>query len=543
MYFSRHMELAIPVIAFGWLYLISNQRNKPEPFTNGTASSQPQMVQTTQKYNQYKANKETAAFNFKDMAGRTVPVADLSSTNMVPFLGRTKAVGNEFRNQTEQSMDNKTGGGSLQFVKSEVAPLFKPQENIQRPYGSPNSSDFYQSRVNLPMNAHNVKPFQEQLVAPGLNLGFGTEGSGGFNSGMEAREKWTEKTVDELRVLTNPKQTFTYDGHMGPAQNLVKNMGAQGSVEKRLPDKFFVNTPDRYFTEVGAQTAPTYRSHQMNPDVHRVHTPYVGGAGQKGAENPPQKPLVREDHRQQFGKLPLLPAVMPIQQGNAENERKSMSAYANNRTTNAQEHSGNLGALIGAITAPVTDMLRPTRKETVLVPKRLGNATVITGPTPQLLPTAAKVPVTTKETTSYSPFATGMRPYQPSSDGYTVASVPVSTKDDTSVSYVGIAGGMLPKATSNEGMHYVPEDRAAVGRFNGGNMDLFSGKINQTTTSMREHPSSMGVQPSSLFSQPPTIQRNETRSPQAYQQLDRNSPDILDAFRNNPYTQSLSSVA
>ena len=30
----------------------------------------------------------------------------------------------------------------------------------------------------------------------------------GFNSGLESREQWIAKTVDELRVKTNPKQTF-----------------------------------------------------------------------------------------------------------------------------------------------------------------------------------------------------------------------------------------------------------------------------------------------------------------------------------------------
>ena len=503
------------------------------------------MVQSTQKYNQPVLNVENATDRFKDMAGRNVEVGDLTSINMVPFLGRTKAVGKEFREQTESGLDNRTGTGALQFVKSEVAPLFKPQENIEQPYGSKNMNDFYQSRVNASMNMHNVKPFQEQQVAPGLNLGYGVQGSGGFNSGMEAREKWGEKTVDELRVLTNPKQTFTYDGHQGPAQNLVQNMGIEGKIEKRLPDKFFVNTPDRYFTGVGVEVAPTYRSQQMNPEVHRMHSSYVGGAGKAGMEKAPQKPLIREDNRQQLAGPHLAPASMPIQQGNLENERNSMAAYANNRTTNANEHIGNIGALIGAIAAPLTDILRPTRKETVLTPKRLGNATVPTGPTPQLLPTAAAVPVTTKETTTYSPFASGMRPHQAAANGYTVANIqlPASKRAETSVSYVGGAGGMLPKPTSYSSAQLVPADRSASGYTPGGNIELFSSKINQTTSTMRQHPNNMGVAPSILYSLPPTAPMNETRTPQSYQHLDRNTPDILDAFRNNPYTHSLSSVA
>jgi hypothetical protein len=538
------MELAIPVVAFGWLYLISNQRNKPEPFVQkGTP-----FVQSKDKYFQptIASTPENAANQFTDMAGRNMAVGELTSMNMVPFLGRTKAVGKEFREQTEQSLDAKTGTGSLQFTKAEVAPLFKPQENVQQPYGSQNNSDFFQSRVNPSMNAHNVKPFQEQWVGPGLNQGYGTEGSGGYNSGMEAREKWTEKTVDELRVLTNPKQTFTYDGHMGPAQSLIKNVGIEGKVEKHLPDKFFINTPDRYFTTVGQEVGPTYRSQQMNPDVSRVHVPYVGGAGQSGQEKMPQKPLIRQDHRQQFlTPLALAPAQGPVPASNVAAERKSMTAYANNRTTTSSEHNGNMGALISAITAPVTDFLRPTRKETVLTPKRLGNASM-SGPTPQLLPTAKNVPTTTKETTTFSPFAAGMRPYLPASDGYTVTKmeVPASKRAETSVAYVGAAGSMLPQTMSyaadlNASIH---SNRVVEGRTAVGNSTLFSGSINQTNHSMRQHNVNMGVAPSSLYPVPP-VAPNETRAPQQYQDMQRNTPDILDAFRNNPYTHSLASVA
>jgi hypothetical protein len=465
---------------------------------------------------------------------------------MVPFLGRQKAVGKEFREQTEQNLDTKTGSGALHFTKSEAAPLFKPEDNLQQPYGSPNRSDFYQSRVNPSLMVNNVKPFEEIRVGPGLNQGFTTQGSGGFNSGMEARDKWTEKTVDDLRVLTNPKQTFTYDGHMGPAQTLVKNIGIEPKMEKHLPDKYFINTPDRYMTNVGAEVAPTYRSKQMNPDVHRVHSSYVGGAGQTSTEKMPQKPLIRQDHRQQFlTPLPLAPAGVAVSHSNVDNERKSMTAYANNRTTTAPERMGNINALIGAITAPVTDFLRPTRKETVLTPKRLGNASM-SGPTPQLLPTASSVPTTTKETTTFSPYALGMRPYLPSTDGYVVPTTTSAPKrTPTTMSYAGNPGGMLPKPVSYDADYNatISANRATEGRTAVGNSNLFSAHINQTTHTMRYHEANMGVAPSSYIPTPPTSHMAETRSPQSYSSLQRNNPDILDAFKANPYTQSLHSVA
>ena len=38
--------------------------------------------------------------------------------------------------------------------------------------------------------------------------GYGVKGSGGFNSGLEARDKWRDKTIDDLRVKTNPKVSY-----------------------------------------------------------------------------------------------------------------------------------------------------------------------------------------------------------------------------------------------------------------------------------------------------------------------------------------------
>ena len=49
---------------------------------------------------------------------------------------------------------------------------------------------------------------------------------GGFNSGMEARDKWFLKTVDQLRVKNNPKNSYKGQmlelvGRRGPEEKLV----------------------------------------------------------------------------------------------------------------------------------------------------------------------------------------------------------------------------------------------------------------------------------------------------------------------------------
>jgi hypothetical protein len=113
------------------------------------------------------------------------------------------------------------------------------------------------------------------------------------------------------------------------------------------------------------------------------------------------------------------------------------------------------------------------------------------------------------------------------------------------MSYAGNPGGMMPKPVSYDADYNatISANRATEGRTAVGNSNLFSAHINQTTHTMRYHETNMGVAPSSIIPTPPTVHMAETRSPQSYSSLQRNSPDILDAFKANPYTQSLHSVA
>ena len=76
---------------------------------------------------------------------------------------------------------------------------------------------------------------EPQRVGPGLGLGYGTqsadgvnnggiEGMAGFNSGMLSRESWMPKTVDELRVDSNKKESYQLNGFGGPAQSSIQNI-------------------------------------------------------------------------------------------------------------------------------------------------------------------------------------------------------------------------------------------------------------------------------------------------------------------------------
>ena len=135
-----------------------------------------------------------------------------------------------------------------------------------------------------------------------MNRGYTTLGSGGYNSGMEARERWIAKSVDELRVKTNPK--VTYGGVVLGAKRAVQNRGIEGKVEKYRPDTFYLNSPDRWFTTTGAEKRPTVRSEEiLRPESRTSTTREYFGVGEREGEGPyipgkyqqPHRPVLKPD--------------------------------------------------------------------------------------------------------------------------------------------------------------------------------------------------------------------------------------------------------
>ena len=238
------MELAIPLVALGGMYVISTQTSNKEglskksnltkenfnnmgirtnlqektpesrfsnylPNTNIAPQNYPimnnkELIDTVQEYpnpntatdkyfnqNVYQ-QKEREGVSISNnihqvysLTGNYLDTEQFKHNNMVPFYG-AKIKGQIYNMNVNQTLlDNMSGTGSQMIEKVEQAPLFKPEKNINWAHGTPNWSDFFQSRVNPGMNNANVKPFQTENVGPGLGKGYTTEGSGGYNAGME----------------------------------------------------------------------------------------------------------------------------------------------------------------------------------------------------------------------------------------------------------------------------------------------------------------------------------------------------------------------
>ena len=611
------MEIAVPLIALGGMYIISNQKNEEcskkeiqkkyeqenfvnmgirtnlatrqselhgnylpnmnTPPQNYPVSNFNQLTDTVEKYpnpntatdkyfnqNLYEQKERQGIEVGKNpqeiysLTGDYLSSDQFKHNNMIPFNGG-KVKGKTYDvNIAETVLDNMVGSGSQIIKKIEQAPLFKPEENMQWAYGVPNQSDFFQSRVNPGMRNNNVKPFDSVNVGPGLNQGYGINGSNGYNAGMEARDKWMPKTVDELRAVTNPKLEYELTGHEGPADSIIKNtVTAQmmGRVEKQRPDTFFINTQDRWFTTTGASKGETLRPIQEMGIIRRNDVPnnYMGPAGaiDVKATTAPQNYEPSKRNEVIEGNVNHSTAVGRGDHTDKDTFLRSHTNYENHRSTVKQPdaiRSGFSGA-IGAVIAPIMDMFRPTRKEETINNVRIfgeGGTSISKGPVynPQ-----DSTPTTIKETTLYaSTFNINNQKDGIYVNNYT--SPDLTQRDTTSKEYFTAAGGY---STGYGNMNYDAAYRqhnndiksATINnRPNQGGTQIFNQQMNiHCKDDCDRFEGRVNPAFSKISSLPPSAQTyGSIHVPQYYNECancDRINPDILTAFKNNPYTHSL----
>lgn len=567
------MELAIPFVALGGLYCVSKKQkqklarkegyiNKHNLLNQGTMLSGNEMANEINKYDnpndnyvkKYYTKKDTESneVNYKGINGEKM---DMTHNNMVPYFGRSKSNGGAFMDNspTNAILDSMQGNNSMNVEKQELAPLFKPEENVQWAWGTPNQNEFMQSRQDISMKSNNINPWKENVqVTPGLNKGYNTNEHTGFNSGMEARETWQPKTVDELRSVSNPKITYELNGHQGPAQSKTTSRGLFGKMEKHLPEKFYINTPERYLTTTGMQKAPTVRSLHNNRDVNRSVSIEYMGAPNMSKDNGMAESNYRVGNKA-FKQLPGC-NMGPAQNGTNKVliDNKS-SLKQNNRTINKElDYKGLITGMVNSATAPIMDIIKPTRKEELVDSVRVMGNPAGSVPRNTLFDPNNVVKTTTKETTQYSPYDYGSRPVNMNQTGaYEVTEQqPVyNQRDTTSVNYTGAASSYNKQTSYESGYNQtINSNRSNEMQMNHGNTNMFNNSINQSTNNAKSSLSIVQQQykNGNLNSSIPSTETYGKMLVPAYQQpspSDRMDNNLLKAFKENPYTHSLSSVA
>jgi hypothetical protein len=596
------MELGIPAVAISLLWLATQQKKNKENFSgnklpntdipdtnypnsydiinNDLDKTEELTVNNrydnaggayTDKYFNSNMNQSTLpttasstdnSQQFYSLTGEKVQSSYFSHNNMVPFFGSNSRSPIANGNVTEGLLDSYSGAGSQSITKKEQSPLFSPNENMQWANGAPNQSDFFQSRVNPSSRMANVKPFEEERVGPGLGLGYGTAGAGGYNSGMMVRDSWLDKNADQLRAANKPKATgLSLLGHEGPANSFIKQIATQdqmGVMEKNRPETSFAwDTRDgddigRLMPGSANERGQTLRAipierHQSRPETAISYAGIAGGANEASYIPGEYMPT----HMQQLGELPL--AVANANGRGYANDGdygiKSKMAYPNNRTVrnNDDSYFGIVGGGMGAVMAPLLDILRPNRKSNVVGTLRPYQNPGTTVKSSYIFNPADRLSTTIRETTENGKGHLNINAQQTGGYQVTDHQVPYTNRNEVGVyGYVGgsSAGERGRQMTSYEANYNQRNNDLKSSTIQGymvkGNMSLMNGDINMRQVSrddmLKNQRAAIGSMPGQIPDSS-SMGRPSGNQNQLYSsiQTDRNTPDITSMLKSNPY--------
>ena len=588
------MELAIPLLALGGLYLVSNQPKPKENYEGilpntdvpdvnffedrdggDAVNSETDITSELGTVNKYdtpqvytdkyfdpvqiaKMNQEAKNFSggstsnaYTSLTGDKVGGDYFQHNNMVPFFGSTLRTRIVNENSNEGLIDSMTGAGSQFFSKTEQSPLFSPHENLQWAYGMPNATDFMQSRMNVSNKMSNVKPFEEIRVRPGLGKSDNGIDSLGYNSGMMARESWLPKNVDQMRPTNNPKPGgYSMFGHEGPSVSLVQNRGYHAPVQKNRPDRVGELDETRYFSTLGAAggAAPLHGVPVDRQEQNRATatTSYVGAAGNRDGAYVEGEYM--PSHRNDLGSYPIGPADGVGHSGayDADYGVKSFKSYNNNRSTaNVDDYFGAIGGALGAVVAPLLDVLRPSKRQNAIGAMRPYQNPESTVKNSYLMNPGDRPAPTIREMTESGNghlFVNGTQ----NSDAYTITQ-PMdryTNRRDTTTSYGGVMGTTLAKESRTYDAEYRQRNNdikssTIDGRMVPGNMSLMQGDINMRNKTLdNDLVSRRAANASMPYATPDASKMGRVSGAQQLYsnvELDRNESYVLSSLKSNPY--------
>ena len=540
-------EIVLASILFGTAYIISNKSNNDvinEEFTESDSSNIKPNLHKSKLNMKIDKNLATSMDKYTIPDNNIIP--SLTHNNMVPFYNnKSNGYDSGKYNNFESILDNHTGVGSQSIQKEETAQLFKPQDNMQNVWGNQNQNDFLQSRVNESNRFANTKPWEEIKDSAG-NLG--------FNSGTEYRDKTMPKSVNDLRTINNPKGEYELN-YKSPAYKPNKSKSTSSAVEtlgtgkitKHSVNTYHVNNNMEGFGPVSGIGKYGEKSLQMLTNENRDDTSvsYYGVRkdtipstyihtykNETNKNHLPSKPLTN------INSVGINPSI------NQNYGKQSYTILNNNRTDNNTDYFGNIkGHIFTNVVSPIVNTLKYTKKNNhVENPNPIGNINSNVKKPMEYNQYEKPLPTTNRQMTSES--INHLNFQKQSSNAYinTNPYLTETQRQTTNQSYIGNAKGNITANTFENVYTKQNMDKTVENRMPTGNMNLFNSNINvningRDNTNYRTN--SVYI-PNHSTSH---ILGENTKQPQQYEYSTTIDESMVEAFKKNPYTHSLNSVA
>jgi hypothetical protein len=293
----------------------------------------------------YFTNDDMNPTVIKSLSGNNININDFKHGNMQPFIkkGVTQNV--------EQFGLSKNMGYSSDTKDVRKKEVEKTNFFANQPFYNDTTIDtnnFLASRTNLTKIQNNVSPIQSVLVGPGLNKGFSSIGTGGFQQ-SETINYVKPKSKEELRPLSD-QRTSLYTLPMKPKNN-VEQRGVITPMNKNRSERTFNQTEDNWFKGQSVIKKEVGRPEENLTDTTARNNSHINYYG----------PLKNQDEF--FNK-------------DDDYGKNNIIIYDNERNlTQIETPVANFSSVIKAVISPITDALKITMKEFFVDNPRInGNA-------------------------------------------------------------------------------------------------------------------------------------------------------------------------
>lgn len=406
------------------------------------------------------------------------------------------------------------GSSEFNIKKTEQPSFFQPMK--QQVFGEKFEGDYLQSKYVTSKINNNILPFEKTQVGPmdDKNPLIG-----------DITRKYYEKSKTEnIRTLNNQKET--YEGRV-LAGNKHAKRGKIGQVFEHTPMTDYFNSADKWLTTTGAYTAEMERPEEIIPNTNRqfFNKQEFGPATGVDTEAQMKRPKFAQSNRQTFSADTVRNAGTSVGQMNNENVMNSTIIYPNERdVTTLRTYDGNLKPDSEKLTMGIQDNVKNTKKQTTIDPANNGYIAGTDLPTERLYD---EIKNTKKQHTTYDE------------------------------NYVGIGGTSVAQPV-NEDNYKNAEMNAtkeiiAQGRYPCPEGDKYTNSVETYNIEIKKDEQDYFNHRQTHYDRmnPEYLPKNTCNFTQFKNKLDDTSigsmdggrfdPSLLTPFKNNPYTQSLSS--
>jgi hypothetical protein len=260
--------------------------------------------------------------------------------------------------------------------------------------------------------------------------------------------------------------------------------------------------------------------------------------------------------RIELGSVPLGVASAGGRQGAYDGDYGMRSSHVanNNRSVDAEgDYFGAVGGALGAVVAPLLDILRPSRKENAIGTMRPYQNPKSGVANSYIFDPSQRLPTTIRETTEQSSGHLNVNRGQ-GGGAYETTSHQISYTNRNELgahNYTGIASaGDGQRQIRPYDAEYLTtklsDKKTTEGYMVQGSMSLFSGDVNGRVKSDADRTNTYSRAPTMPGQTPDVMMmgRSGNQNVGLYSGigLDRNTPDVLDALKSNPYTHSVTNA-